>query len=238
MWPPWRCRAVRRAGGTGTYLEDLAAALRKHLPEPVPASSTFMHSAVKRRSPPHHVGHGLGQIRDLQRLVQKDQYCIDVLTQVAASSKATSGGGHATAGGPSEHCVREAMVAGGEEAAAAARWAREASVTVSQDPPGRCSQPMGRRSGRRWRARPPGRAWAPYRGGAAFPGAMLVMCVSPGEAGTYGVRISGVIRPGAGRDSGCWAGILGEVVRPGRRVRSRPRRRQHGRPPRRVGWRT
>ncbi|HEY6425501.1 MAG TPA: metal-sensitive transcriptional regulator [Pseudonocardiaceae bacterium] len=29
-----------------------------------------------------------GQIRGLQRMVEQDQYCIDVLTQVAAASKA------------------------------------------------------------------------------------------------------------------------------------------------------
>ena len=34
------------------------------------------------------MGHGPSQIRGLQRMVEQDQYCIDVLTQVSAATKA------------------------------------------------------------------------------------------------------------------------------------------------------
>ncbi len=53
-----------------------------------------------------------GQIRGLQRLVDEDTYCIDVLTQVAAATKAL----HSVAVGLLDehmrHCVREAATSG------------------------------------------------------------------------------------------------------------------------------
>ncbi|MEU0685291.1 MULTISPECIES: metal-sensitive transcriptional regulator [Streptomyces] len=57
-----------------------------------------------------------GQIRGLQRLVQEDQYCIDVLTQVAATTKALQAVAMQLLEDHLEHCVREAMVAGGQGA--------------------------------------------------------------------------------------------------------------------------
>ncbi|MHB1927874.1 MAG: metal-sensitive transcriptional regulator [Acidimicrobiales bacterium] len=57
-----------------------------------------------------------GQIRGLQRMVEEDRYCIDILTQVSAATKAL----HAVALGLLEqhlgHCVAEATAAGGREA--------------------------------------------------------------------------------------------------------------------------
>ncbi|EGX61094.1 MULTISPECIES: metal-sensitive transcriptional regulator [Streptomyces] len=55
-----------------------------------------------------------GQIRGLQRLVQEDQYCIDVLTQVGATTKALQAVAMQLLEGHLEHCVREAMAAGGD----------------------------------------------------------------------------------------------------------------------------
>ncbi|MCG0062196.1 MULTISPECIES: metal-sensitive transcriptional regulator [Streptomyces] len=57
-----------------------------------------------------------GQVRGLQRLVQEDKYCIDVLTQVAATTKSLQAVAMQLLEKHLDHCVREAMVAGGEVA--------------------------------------------------------------------------------------------------------------------------
>jgi len=57
-----------------------------------------------------------GQIRGLQRMVEEDKYCIDILTQVAAATKALQ----AVALGLLEehlgHCVVQAISEGGDTA--------------------------------------------------------------------------------------------------------------------------
>ena len=55
-----------------------------------------------------------GQIRGLQRMVEEDQYCIDVLTQVAATTKALQAVAMQLLEEHLDHCVRDAMVAGGD----------------------------------------------------------------------------------------------------------------------------
>jgi DNA-binding FrmR family transcriptional regulator len=59
-----------------------------------------------------------GQVRGLQRMVTEDQYCIDILTQVSAVTKALQ----AVAVGLLEdhlgHCVAEAIAAGDDSASA------------------------------------------------------------------------------------------------------------------------
>ena len=46
-----------------------------------------------------------GQVRGLQRLIDSDTYCIDVLTQVAATTKALQGVGLQLLEGHLGHCV-------------------------------------------------------------------------------------------------------------------------------------
>ena len=56
-----------------------------------------------------------GQIRGLQRMVEQDKYCIDVLTQVSAATRALQS---FSLGMLEEHmttCVVEAAAAGGRE---------------------------------------------------------------------------------------------------------------------------
>lgn len=53
-----------------------------------------------------------GQIRGLQRMVETDNYCIDVLTQVAAASKALQGVGLHLLDGHLQHCVAGAAASG------------------------------------------------------------------------------------------------------------------------------
>jgi CsoR family transcriptional regulator, copper-sensing transcriptional repressor len=67
-----------------------------------------------------------GQVRGLQKMVDDDQYCIDILTQVSAATRALQ----AVALGLMEdhlgHCVTQAAAEGGEVAAAKVREASEA----------------------------------------------------------------------------------------------------------------
>ncbi|MFF7642986.1 metal-sensing transcriptional repressor [Streptomyces canus] len=57
-----------------------------------------------------------GQVRGLQRLVEEDQYCIDVLTQVSATTKALQAVAVQLLEGHLGHCVHEAIAVGGDEA--------------------------------------------------------------------------------------------------------------------------
>lgn len=70
-----------------------------------------------------------GQIRGLQRMVEEDTYCIDVLTQVSAATRALQ----AVALGLLEdhigHCVSDAINAGGPEAE---EKVKEASAAIAR----------------------------------------------------------------------------------------------------------
>ncbi len=67
-----------------------------------------------------------GQVRGLQRMVEDDTYCIDVLTQISAATRALQ----AVAVGLLEdhlgHCVTQAIEHGGPEAEAKVKEAAEA----------------------------------------------------------------------------------------------------------------
>ena len=56
-----------------------------------------------------------GQVRGLARMVGEEAYCIDVLTQLAAVTRALDGVGLKLLEDHADHCVRDA-VARGEEA--------------------------------------------------------------------------------------------------------------------------
>jgi DNA-binding FrmR family transcriptional regulator len=57
-----------------------------------------------------------GQVRGLQRMVEEDTYCIDVLTQVSAATKALQAVALELLDGHLDHCVRQAVAEGGAEA--------------------------------------------------------------------------------------------------------------------------
>jgi DNA-binding FrmR family transcriptional regulator len=57
-----------------------------------------------------------GQVRGLQRMVEEEQYCIDILTQVAAVTKALQAVSLSLLDEHLGHCVLEAAKAGGPEA--------------------------------------------------------------------------------------------------------------------------
>jgi len=49
-----------------------------------------------------------GQVRGLQRMIDEDVYCIDILTQIASVSKALQGVGLGLLDEHLRHCVRDA----------------------------------------------------------------------------------------------------------------------------------
>jgi DNA-binding FrmR family transcriptional regulator len=67
-----------------------------------------------------------GQVRGLQRMVDEDAYCIDVLTQVSAATRALESVALELLGEHLAHCVREAVARGGPEADDKVREARQA----------------------------------------------------------------------------------------------------------------
>src|SRR5499433_120789 len=57
-----------------------------------------------------------GQVRGLQRMVESDTYCIDVLTQVSAVTRALQAVALGLVEDHLGHCVTQAIEAGGPEA--------------------------------------------------------------------------------------------------------------------------
>jgi CsoR family transcriptional regulator, copper-sensing transcriptional repressor len=57
-----------------------------------------------------------GQVRGLQRMVDEDAYCIDILTQISAASRALQGVALELLDAHLGTCVREAIGGGGPEA--------------------------------------------------------------------------------------------------------------------------
>lgn len=50
-----------------------------------------------------------GQIRGLQRMIEEDRYCIDVLTQISSATKALQGVATGLLDDHVRHCVRDAI---------------------------------------------------------------------------------------------------------------------------------
>jgi CsoR family transcriptional regulator, copper-sensing transcriptional repressor len=57
-----------------------------------------------------------GQVRGLQGMVSDEAYCIDVLTQIAAVNRALESVSLKLLADHTNHCVRDAVEAGGSEA--------------------------------------------------------------------------------------------------------------------------
>ena len=67
-----------------------------------------------------------GQVRGLQRMVEDEKYCIDVLTQVSAATKALESVALTLLHDHLTHCVVDAAKAGGPEADLKVREASDA----------------------------------------------------------------------------------------------------------------
>ena len=70
-----------------------------------------------------------GQARGLQRMVEQDKYCIDILTQVSAMTKALQAVSLGLLEEHLSHCVVDAAKAGGREAE---EKVREASAAIAR----------------------------------------------------------------------------------------------------------
>ncbi|MGE3618965.1 MAG: metal-sensitive transcriptional regulator [Acidimicrobiia bacterium] len=71
-----------------------------------------------------------GQIRGLQRMVESDTYCIDVLTQVSAASRALQSVAVGLLDEHIRHCVRDAAL--GDDPDAADRMVTEATRAIER----------------------------------------------------------------------------------------------------------
>ena len=69
-----------------------------------------------------------GQVRGLQQMVEADRYCIDILTQVSAATKALQGVALALLDDHLRHCVTEAVATGTDADAKVA----EASAAIER----------------------------------------------------------------------------------------------------------
>ena len=70
-----------------------------------------------------------GQIRGLQRMVDEDRYCVEVLEQVSAATRALQSVAILLLDDHLAHCVAEALQAGGDDAQAKLR---EASAAIER----------------------------------------------------------------------------------------------------------
>jgi CsoR family transcriptional regulator, copper-sensing transcriptional repressor len=71
-----------------------------------------------------------GQIRGLQRMVDEEAYCIDVLTQVSAATKALQGVAVGLLDEHVRHCVRNAAT--GDDPEQAERMVTEATRAIER----------------------------------------------------------------------------------------------------------
>lgn len=67
-----------------------------------------------------------GQVRGLQRMVENDEYCIDVLTQISAATKALQAVSLGLMDEHLRHCVAQALADGGKDADDKVREASDA----------------------------------------------------------------------------------------------------------------
>jgi CsoR family transcriptional regulator, copper-sensing transcriptional repressor len=67
-----------------------------------------------------------GQVRGLQRMISEDKYCIDILTQVSAVTKALQSVAIGLLEEHLSHCVSQAVLEGGDTATAKVREASDA----------------------------------------------------------------------------------------------------------------
>lgn len=67
-----------------------------------------------------------GQARGITKMIEDEKYCIDILTQIGAMTKAIEAVGLGLLDDHLSHCVLDAAKAGGEEADAKMKEASEA----------------------------------------------------------------------------------------------------------------
>jgi DNA-binding FrmR family transcriptional regulator len=73
-----------------------------------------------------------GQVRGLQRMVEEDVYCIDILTQVSASTKALQSFALSLLEEHLRHCVAEAAVRDGADGVVGEDKVAEATAAIAR----------------------------------------------------------------------------------------------------------
>lgn len=71
--------------------------------------------AISREEHLHRLSRIEGQVRGLQKMIDEDTYCIDVLTQISSVTKALQAVGLGLLDEHVRHCVRQAAEEGTEE---------------------------------------------------------------------------------------------------------------------------
>ncbi len=116
---------------TGTKTSNLDAAIKPLTNRPGPAnqerrSTSYAHDKAKILARLRRME---GQVRGVQRMVEEDQYCIDILTQVSAATKALQSFSLELIEEHLAHCVVQAAQKGGPEAE---EKVREASAAIAR----------------------------------------------------------------------------------------------------------
>jgi CsoR family transcriptional regulator, copper-sensing transcriptional repressor len=93
----------------GGILEDTSTKERPHDMATTPRGYTMQRDDYLKR-----LRRIEGQIRGLQRMVENDEYCIDILTQVSAATKALQSVAVGLLDEHLRHCVADAVAAGDE----------------------------------------------------------------------------------------------------------------------------
>jgi CsoR family transcriptional regulator, copper-sensing transcriptional repressor len=70
-----------------------------------------------------------GQVRGLQRMIDEDKYCIDILTQISAATKALQAVALGLLDEHLGHCVAQAVAEGGDNAT---EKVQEASAAIAR----------------------------------------------------------------------------------------------------------
>jgi CsoR family transcriptional regulator, copper-sensing transcriptional repressor len=76
-----------------------------------------------------------GQVRGLQRMIEEDKYCIDILTQVSAVTRALESVALGLLEDHLGHCVAQAVATGGEDTTEKVREASEAIARLVRSLP-------------------------------------------------------------------------------------------------------
>ncbi len=73
-----------------------------------------------------------GQVRGISRMVEEEQYCIDVLTQISAATRALQGVALSLLDAHLHHCVAEAVAADGPHGREASAKLAEATKAIER----------------------------------------------------------------------------------------------------------
>ena len=73
-----------------------------------------------------------GQVRGISRMVSEEQYCIDVLTQIAAATRALQSVAVTLLSGHLGHCVAEAVAADGPHGPVSTAKLAEATKAIER----------------------------------------------------------------------------------------------------------